>query len=153
VQDPCGVTNPTGIQRHLDALLFDLRRLPPITIVQQKGATGTTVFAAPVSLLALPGLTMADDIGPVTVRTVQGLENHDTTQSRWGYSVAETCRESSTSTPLRHLPRVDRAPRSCADGQPCGRTHWEKRCSHSTVPLAVVPMPGSSFCLLPMPRQ
>ena len=70
------------------------------------GAPGTAVFAAPVPLLALPGLTMADDIGPLTVRTVQDLENHDATRSRWGYSVSETFRESSISTPLRNLLRL-----------------------------------------------
>ena len=33
--------------------------------------------------LALPGLAMAHNVGPVTVRTVQDLENHDATRSRW----------------------------------------------------------------------
>jgi hypothetical protein len=37
-----------------------------------------------VPLLALPGLAMADDVGPAIVRTVQDLENHDATRSRWG---------------------------------------------------------------------
>jgi hypothetical protein len=77
-----GITHPTGMQGHLDDLLFDLKRLIPITLVQQKGAPGTAVFAAPVPLLALPGLPLADDIGPVTVRTVQDLENHEATRSR-----------------------------------------------------------------------
>jgi hypothetical protein len=54
-------------------------------------------------LLALPGLAMADDVGPVTVRTVQDLENHDATRSRWEYLASETLIEGSTSTPLRHL--------------------------------------------------
>src|SRR5262249_15805890 len=106
VQHPCGITNPTGIHRHLDNLLFDRRRLPRVAIVQEERATRTAVLAAPVPLLALPGVAMADDVGPVTVRTVQDLENHDTTRSRWGYSVTETRREHSTSTPVRHLPPV-----------------------------------------------
>jgi hypothetical protein len=49
---------------------------------------------------------MADNIRAVTVGTVEEWENHDATRSRSGYSVSETLRESSTSTPLRHLPRL-----------------------------------------------
>ena len=82
VQDACGVANPTGIQGDIDDLSFDFRRLPRVAIVQQKGATGTVLFTAAVPLLPLPGLAMADDVGPLTVGTVQDLENHDGTRSR-----------------------------------------------------------------------
>src|SRR5712692_8943939 len=105
MQDTCGVANATGIHRHLDDLLFDLRRLAWIAIVQQEGATSTASLAAAVPLLALPGLAMADDVGPLTVGTVQDLDDHDATRSHWGYSVSETLIESSTSTSLRHLPK------------------------------------------------
>src|SRR5215510_3492879 len=50
---------------------------------------------------------MADEVGPLTVGTVQDLEDHDATQSRWGYSASETLTEHSTSTPVRHLPLSD----------------------------------------------
>src|SRR5262249_1235161 len=60
-------------------------------------------LAAPVPLLALTGQAMADNIRPVAVGTVQDLENHDATQSRWGGSAAKTLIENSTSTPVRHL--------------------------------------------------
>src|SRR6266851_3161871 len=103
MQHPCSVANATGIHRHIDDLLFDRRRLTRVTIVQQEGATGAALLSAAVPLLALSGLAMADDVGPVTVRTVQDLENHDATRSRWGYSVSETLIENNTSTPLRHL--------------------------------------------------
>jgi len=56
--------------------------------------------------LALSGLAMANDVGPVTVRTVQDRENHEATRSRWGQSIAEILVESSTSTPVRHLPSI-----------------------------------------------
>ena len=59
-----------------------LRRLPRVAIVQQKGATSTALFAAAVPLLPLPGLAMSDDVGPLTVGTVQDLENHDGSRSR-----------------------------------------------------------------------
>jgi len=32
----------------------------------------------------LPGLAMADDIGPLTVGTVQDLHNHALTRVAWG---------------------------------------------------------------------
>jgi len=104
VQHPCGVTHATRIESHRDNLLFDRRRLAWIAIVQQEGATSTASLVAPVPLLALPGLAMADNIRTVAVGTVQDLENHDGTQSRWGCSAAETLIEKSTSTPVRHLP-------------------------------------------------
>lgn len=84
MQDTCGVTHPAGVHRHLDDLLFDRRRLTWIAIVQQESTTSTAVLAAPVPLLALPGVAMADDVDPVAVRTVQDLENPDATRSRWG---------------------------------------------------------------------
>ena len=49
---------------------------------------------------------MADDIGPLTVGTVQELENHDATRSRWECLTSETLIEASTSTLLRHLHNV-----------------------------------------------
>jgi hypothetical protein len=83
VQYARGVANPTGMHLHVDDLLLHRRRLPSITIVQQERAPGTALLAAPVPLLALSGPTMANDVGPVTVRTVQDLENHHATRSRW----------------------------------------------------------------------
>ena len=104
MQHPRGVANATGVQRHIHDLALDVRRLPGIGIGQEKRASVLRARPAPVPLLALSGLAMANDVGPVTVRTVQDLENHEATRSRWGESVAETRVESSTSTPMRHLP-------------------------------------------------
>ena len=83
MQDARRVANPTGIHRHVDDLLFDFRRLSLVAILQQERTPRTAFFSAPVPLLALPGLAMAHNVGPVTVRTVQDLENHEATQSRW----------------------------------------------------------------------
>jgi hypothetical protein len=80
VQDPRGIAEPTGIHGHLDDLLFDRRRLTRVAIVQQKGTTGTALLAAPIPLLALPGLAMTDNIRPLAVGTVEDLENHDATR-------------------------------------------------------------------------
>ena len=88
MQDTCGVTNPTGVHRPLDDLVFDLRRFPWIAIVQQEGTAGTTLLSAAVPLLALTSRTMADNIRTLAVRTVQDLENHDTSHMCWGGSAA-----------------------------------------------------------------
>src|SRR5712664_1190184 len=119
MQDTCGVTNPTGVHRHLDDLVFDLRRLPWIAIVQQEGATSTALLSAPVPLLALTGLAMANNIRTLAVGTVQDLENHDATRSRWGCSAAETFIKNSTSTPVRHLPAPQASVRGPRGPEPC----------------------------------
>src|SRR2546425_1312218 len=103
MQDTGGITNASGIHRHVDDLLFDRRRLPWVAIVQEEGTTGTALLAAAVPLLALPSLAMADNIGPLAVGTVQDLENHDRPRSCWGGLGSETLIAYSTSTPLRHL--------------------------------------------------
>src|SRR5215831_743773 len=46
------------------------------------------MFAAAVPWLALTRRAMADNICTVAVRTVQGLENHSTSQMCWGGSAA-----------------------------------------------------------------
>ena len=84
MQDTGGITNATGIHRHVDNLLFDLRRLPWVAIVQEKSTTGTGLLAAAVPLLTLPSLAMTDNIGSLAVGTMQDLENHDHTRSCWG---------------------------------------------------------------------
>jgi hypothetical protein len=104
VQHPRRIANPTGVHGHVDDLALHLRRLPRVGIVQQEGTTRTALLAAAVPLLALPGLTMADDIRALTVGTVQDLNDHDATQLLWGYCTPETPKEDSTSTPLEHLP-------------------------------------------------
>ena len=103
MQHPCGVTNATRIEGHVDNLALHLRRLPLVAIVQEEGTTGTALCSAAVSLLALTSLPMADEVGPVTIGAVQDLDNHEATRSRWGYSASETLMENSTSTPVRHL--------------------------------------------------
>src|SRR5262249_12837036 len=143
MQHPCGVTNATRIEGHLDNLLFDRRRLPRVAIVQQEGATGTALLAAAVPLLALPGLAMADNIRAVTVGTVEDLEHHDATRSRWGYSALETLRENSTSTPVRHLPLMYRGapPTPLAPAPPTSLGGW--RCQAPPGGAAHARLPGS----------
>jgi hypothetical protein len=80
VQHPRRIANATGVHRHVDNLALDVRRLPWIRVVEQEGPTRTALLSAAVPLLALPGLAMSDDIGAVTVGTVQDLDAHDATQ-------------------------------------------------------------------------
>jgi hypothetical protein len=84
VQHPCGITHATRLESHLDNLLFDRRQVPRVALVQEERTTGTMLLAAAIPLLTLPGLAMADNVGPLTVGTVQDLDDHDATRSRWG---------------------------------------------------------------------
>ena len=61
------VADATGIHRHIDHLLLHIRGLTDVGVVQQKRATCAGLLSAAVPLLALPGLAMANDVGPVTV--------------------------------------------------------------------------------------
>lgn len=82
MQDTSRVANATGIHRHLDDLLFDLRRLPGIAIVQKKRPSPSlAALAAPVAWLALTGVAVSDDIGALAMGTMQDLDDHDVT--RW----------------------------------------------------------------------
>ncbi len=47
---------------------------------------------------------MSDNIGALAIGTVQHLNNHDATRSRWRFAALATLKENSTSTPVRHLP-------------------------------------------------
>jgi hypothetical protein len=84
VQHARRVADATGIHGHIDNLLLHVKGLPCVSVVQQKGVTCTGLLSAAVPLLALPGLAMADNIGALTVGTMQGLEDHEVTQLYWG---------------------------------------------------------------------
>jgi hypothetical protein len=84
VQDAGSVSNAAGVHGHIDNLLLHLGGLAGIAILQQEGATRTALLAAAVSLLTLPCRAMADNIGALTVGTVQNLKDHDATQLLWG---------------------------------------------------------------------
>ena len=106
VQDPGGVTPPTGLQGHRDDRRCDCRRLPWGTLLPQQRPPRAALCAAAVPWLALSGPALAHDGGPVTVRTGQDLEKHQAMRSRGEESLAETRVERSPSTPVRHLPAV-----------------------------------------------
>jgi len=79
--DACGIAQPAGRHRHVDARLLHRRRLTSIPLVQEDGTPSTAVRAAAVPLLALPGPAIADEGGSVTGGTGQDLEHPDAT--RW----------------------------------------------------------------------
>jgi hypothetical protein len=104
VQHPRRIANPTGVHGHVDDLALRIRLLVLVGIFKQESTTRTALLSAAVPLFALPGLAMVDDVRALTVGTVQDLDEHDATQSPWGYCASETITADSTSTPLRHLP-------------------------------------------------
>ena len=73
------IANPAGMHRHINHLFFDVLGVARIGIVQEKGAAMLWALAAAVALLALRGLAMAHNIGPLAVMTVQDWRNHSTT--------------------------------------------------------------------------
>src|SRR5215468_8100914 len=103
MQDACSIANATGVHSHIDNLLLHLRRLTSIGILQQEGATCTTLLAAAVALLALTGLPMADNIRALTVGAVQDLDDHCASLSCGCFDSSHLGIDRSTSTPLRHL--------------------------------------------------
>ena len=82
VQHARRIPDTTGMHRHLDDLLFDLRGLPRMAVVQEERATGTALLAAAVALLALRGFAVSHNIGTLAVGTMQNLDNHEATRLR-----------------------------------------------------------------------
>jgi hypothetical protein len=71
VSHPRGSANTTGMHRHLDDLLRDVRRLASVGGLEEKRAPTLRARAAPVALLAFRRGAMPDDIGPAAIGTVE----------------------------------------------------------------------------------
>ena len=84
MQHARGIPNATGIHRHVDDLLLDLGGVTGIAVLQQESASVAYRLLATITLLALTGLPMADDIGPLAVGAMQDLHNHAITRLAWG---------------------------------------------------------------------
>ncbi len=83
MQHACSITNATGIHGHIDDLLFDLRRLTGVAILQQKGtSTPFEARPAPIALLTFRRHTMLDNINPLAIGAVQHLDDHRFPYSR-----------------------------------------------------------------------
>ena len=74
------IANAAGVHRHVDDLLFDPGGVTGVRVLQQKSAPFAGVFLAAIALLTLACRAMADDIGPVAVRAMQDLHDHDVTR-------------------------------------------------------------------------
>jgi hypothetical protein len=71
--------------RYVHDLFLNLRRLPGIAVVQQKGVPFSfAALAAAITWFALTGRPVSDNIRALAVRTVQDLENHGGTRLAWG---------------------------------------------------------------------
>ena len=80
MQHARGIPNATGVHRHVDDLLFDPGGVTGVRVMQQKSAPFACVFLAAIALLPLARRAMADDIGPLAVRAMQDLHDHDVTR-------------------------------------------------------------------------
>ena len=84
MQHARGIPNATGVHRHVDDLLLDLGGVTSVAVIQQKSAPVAYRLLATIALLTLPGLPMADDIGPLAMGAMQDLHNHAITRLAWG---------------------------------------------------------------------
>jgi len=83
MQHARGIPNATGVHRHVDDLLLDGGGVTGVAVLQHERASVAYCLLATVALLALAGLPMADDIGPLAVRAMQDLHNHTITRVAW----------------------------------------------------------------------
>ena len=67
MQNARGIPNATGVHRHVDDLLLDLGGVTGVAVLQQESAPVADRLLATRALLALAGLPMADDIGPLAM--------------------------------------------------------------------------------------
>ena len=79
-----GIPNATGVHRHVDDLLLDLGEMTSVAVLHQERAPVAYRLLATIALLALAGLPMSDDIGPLAVGAMQDLHNHTITRVAWG---------------------------------------------------------------------
>jgi hypothetical protein len=76
VQHACRIADATAIERHLDNLVFDVRGLAGVGIVEQEGASVAGFLPAAVALLAFRTFAVSDNIGPSTIWTVEYKRHH-----------------------------------------------------------------------------
>src|SRR2546425_1896563 len=99
------IANATGVHGPIDDLLLDLRRLTGVAIRQEKGpSTPLEARPAPIALLACRRQTMLDNIGLLAIGAVQHWRHHRCSLSHGWCCSAQTPREDSKSTALKHLP-------------------------------------------------
>jgi len=79
-----GIPNATSVHRHVDDLLLDLGGVPGGAVLQQESAPVADRLLATRALLALAGLPVSADIGPLAVGAMQDLHNHAITRLAWG---------------------------------------------------------------------
>src|SRR5262252_6410167 len=87
MQHTSGIPNATGVHRHVDNLLLNLGGVTGVAVLQEESAPVAYRLLATIALLALAGLPMSDDIGPLAVRAMQDLHNHAITRVAWGVAL------------------------------------------------------------------
>src|SRR3989442_15676234 len=97
MQHASGIPNATGVHRHVDDLLLDLGGVTGVAVIHQESAPVAYRLLATRALLALAGLPMAGDIGPLAVGAMQDVHNPAITRSAWRLlCVSYTPREKQT---------------------------------------------------------
>jgi hypothetical protein len=76
------VANAAGVHRHVEDLSFDPGGVTGVRVLQQKSAPFACVFLAAIALFPLARRAMSDNIGPLAVRAMQDLQDHDVTRCR-----------------------------------------------------------------------
>jgi hypothetical protein len=74
------IAHAAGVHRHGDALLFHPGCVTGVRVIHQKSAPFACVFLAARALLPWARRAMSDDIGPLAVRAMQDLHDHDVTR-------------------------------------------------------------------------
>jgi hypothetical protein len=84
MQHARSIPNATGVHRHVDDLLLDRGGVTSVAVLQQESAPVAYRLLATIALLALAGLPMSNDIGPLAMGAMQDLQNHAITRVAWG---------------------------------------------------------------------
>jgi hypothetical protein len=76
MQYACGIADATGVHRHINDLLLDLRGLTGVAILQQKRApTAFSTLSAAIALLAFRRFAMSDEVDSLAIGAVEHLSN------------------------------------------------------------------------------
>src|SRR5438270_634941 len=77
-QHPCGIAHATGVETHVNDLLFHLGQPPEVSVVQEKTPRGTRGVLAQVPLGPAACFPTFDDLLTLTMWTPDGDERHET---------------------------------------------------------------------------
>src|SRR5215510_5749416 len=99
------ITDPTGIETHVDDHVLDLWQASAVAIVEQKTALGTQGVLAEVALGAPGRFAAFDDLVTLAVRAADGDERHGPFLPKGSYEDEAQCDMHRSPAPLlKHYP-------------------------------------------------